>query len=214
MLRRLTYANVMSTIAVFAALGGGAYAAVAIPRNSVGSAQIRDHSIGRRDLARGVLAAGSTTGIQGRQGDAGAVGPVGPAGPAGPKGDQGPLGAAGPRGSARAYGYVKPNGTLDANRSFGVAGVQHVYGSGVYCIQLDPSINPAGAALLASSDYEYSNSAFNGTNHDTNAIALPRSSNLSCPSGTLEVMTAEQQFFGGALSGIFPADEGFFFMVP
>ena len=37
---RLTYANAMSTIAVFVALGGGAYA-VSVPRNSVGPEQLK-----------------------------------------------------------------------------------------------------------------------------------------------------------------------------
>ena len=38
---RLTYANVMSTVAVFLALGGVSWAAVTIPRNSVGALQIK-----------------------------------------------------------------------------------------------------------------------------------------------------------------------------
>jgi hypothetical protein len=84
--RRLTYANVMSTVAVFVALGGGAYA-LSVPKNSVGtrqikrsavtstkirpsavttakikrgavaSAQIRDHSLTASDLAPGVIPA-------------------------------------------------------------------------------------------------------------------------------------------------------------
>jgi hypothetical protein len=43
--QRLTFANVMSTIAVFCALGGGAYAAVALPKNSVGSKQIKKNAV-------------------------------------------------------------------------------------------------------------------------------------------------------------------------
>ena len=38
---RLTYANVISSLALFIALGGTSYA-LTLPRNSVGSAQIRD----------------------------------------------------------------------------------------------------------------------------------------------------------------------------
>ena len=41
----LSYANVMATVAVFVALGGGAYAATALPRGSVGRAQLRDHAV-------------------------------------------------------------------------------------------------------------------------------------------------------------------------
>jgi hypothetical protein len=37
--------NVLGAIAIFIALGGTGYAAIAIPRNSVGSLQLRNHSI-------------------------------------------------------------------------------------------------------------------------------------------------------------------------
>ena len=37
---RMTYANAISTVALFLALGDGAYA-VSVPRNSVGSAQLK-----------------------------------------------------------------------------------------------------------------------------------------------------------------------------
>lgn len=66
---RLTYSNVMATIAVFLAMGGGAYA-ISLPRNSVGarelkkssveSAEVKDRSLEARDLDSDVL--GSATG--------------------------------------------------------------------------------------------------------------------------------------------------------
>src|SRR5215208_5939290 len=42
---RLNYANVMATVAVFLALGGASYAAVALPRDSVGTPPLREHSV-------------------------------------------------------------------------------------------------------------------------------------------------------------------------
>jgi hypothetical protein len=42
---RLTYANVASTLALFVALGGVSYAAVKLPRNSVGTAQLRKNAV-------------------------------------------------------------------------------------------------------------------------------------------------------------------------
>jgi hypothetical protein len=64
----MTYANAMSTIALFLALGGGAYA-VSVPRNSVGPAQlkksavtatkVKDHSLLLTDFRAGQLALGS-----------------------------------------------------------------------------------------------------------------------------------------------------------
>jgi hypothetical protein len=41
----LTYANVLSTLALFVALGGASYAAVTLPRNSVGAAQLRPNAV-------------------------------------------------------------------------------------------------------------------------------------------------------------------------
>ena len=38
-------ANLVGWVALFVALGGTGYAAISIPRNSVGAAQIRNHSI-------------------------------------------------------------------------------------------------------------------------------------------------------------------------
>jgi len=43
--KRLTYANVMATIAVFVALGGASYAAIKLPKNSVGTRQIKKNAI-------------------------------------------------------------------------------------------------------------------------------------------------------------------------
>jgi len=42
---RLTYANVVSTICLFILLGGGAYAAIKLPKNSVGTRQIKKNSV-------------------------------------------------------------------------------------------------------------------------------------------------------------------------
>lgn len=43
--KRLTYANVMSSIAVFIVMGGAAYAAVQLPKNSVGTKQIKKNAV-------------------------------------------------------------------------------------------------------------------------------------------------------------------------
>jgi hypothetical protein len=67
---RLTYANVAASIALFLALGGGAYAATQLPNNSVGSKQIKRGSIAYSDLSRAA-----------RRKLKGARGPRGPAGP-------------------------------------------------------------------------------------------------------------------------------------
>lgn len=43
---RLTYANVVATLALFASLGGASYAAITLPADSVGSKQLRAGAVG------------------------------------------------------------------------------------------------------------------------------------------------------------------------
>ncbi len=52
---KLTYANVMATIAVFIALGGASYAAVKLPKNSVGSEQIKNGAITGAKIKNGAV---------------------------------------------------------------------------------------------------------------------------------------------------------------
>jgi hypothetical protein len=127
---RLSYANVMASVAVFLALGGASYAAVSLPRASVGPRQLRAHavthsklavgSVGTRQLrARSVgaskLALGGVTKrslspwIRGqlvRRAAPGAPGPKGETGPRGP-------GAVPVRYSAAASGTPNPVTVLD-----------------------------------------------------------------------------------------------------
>ena len=48
--RRPSYANVVSTLALFFALGGGAYAAATLPANSVGPRQIKKNAVERAKI--------------------------------------------------------------------------------------------------------------------------------------------------------------------
>ncbi len=90
---RPTYANVMSTVAVFIAMGGTSYAVASLPKGSVGEPQLRksavtgekvkDGSLTSADLAAGTLQSGPR-GPRGADGPTGANGPTGAAGPTGP----------------------------------------------------------------------------------------------------------------------------------
>jgi hypothetical protein len=117
----LTYANVMATLALFLALGGGAYAAFKLPKNSVGSKQIKanavnsskvqDRSLLAGDFKAGQLPAGERgpQGVQGIQGLNGGKGdPCLPSDPncKGPKGDPGQQGP----GALSLDGQVPANG--------------------------------------------------------------------------------------------------------
>jgi hypothetical protein len=53
----LSYANVISTLALFVALGGTSYA-LTLPRNSVGSSQLKSDSVGRSEIRRGAVRSG------------------------------------------------------------------------------------------------------------------------------------------------------------
>ena len=74
-----SYADVAATLALIIALGGTSYAVGALPRNSVGTAQIKRHAVTKGKLARGVVIAGP----RGRKGAPGPPGAVGAAGVSG-----------------------------------------------------------------------------------------------------------------------------------
>ncbi len=52
---KLSYANVMATVAVFLALGGGAYAATQLKNNSVGTKQLKNNSVTGQKVKDGSL---------------------------------------------------------------------------------------------------------------------------------------------------------------
>ena len=98
----------MSSIAVFAVLGGAAVAAVTIPNNSVGTKQLKKNavvskkvkngSLLKKDFKSGQLPAGATgpRGAPGEPGDPGAPGAPGQPGAPGAAGADGQDGAPGP----------------------------------------------------------------------------------------------------------------------
>jgi hypothetical protein len=79
----------MSTIAVFVVLGGTSYAALTLPRNSVGQRQIKSGSVGSSEIARGAVRSRAVRNgaIERRDLSAAAIdslmGRVGPQGPPG-----------------------------------------------------------------------------------------------------------------------------------
>jgi len=77
---RLSYANVVASLALFVALGGTSYAVIKLPRNSVGSREIKNRSVRAGDIALGVVKkpVRGPRGATGAAGDAGATGPRGP----------------------------------------------------------------------------------------------------------------------------------------
>jgi hypothetical protein len=87
---KLSYANVVSTLCLFLLLGGGAAlaASVVLPKNSVGSKQLKKGAVIPSKLSQG-----AKTALTGSPGPQGPQGPQGPTGPQGPRGEQGEPGA-------------------------------------------------------------------------------------------------------------------------
>src|SRR4051812_16235113 len=84
---RLSYANVIGTLALFLALGGGAYAAFKLPDNSVGSRQIKANAVKSSKVKDGSLLAGDFKAGQLPKGDRGDPCPASDPSCKGPKGD-------------------------------------------------------------------------------------------------------------------------------
>jgi hypothetical protein len=125
-MRRPRYADITATFALVVALGGTSYAVTALPRNSVGTAQLQAHAVTRAKLASGLETRGPT----------GPVGPAGPQGSAGPYGSQGPQGPAGPAG-----------GPLDPSRVVHVPGPVISILAGAQFINVASPCPPGGIAL-------------------------------------------------------------------
>ena len=90
---RITYANVMATIAVFFAFRGASYAAFKLPKNSVGTKQIKNNAVNGSKVANGSLVEQDFAADQLPQGPQGLPGPKGDPGTKGDTGLQGPGGS-------------------------------------------------------------------------------------------------------------------------
>jgi len=85
-------AMLVACVALIVALGGVSYAAGVLPKNSVGTAQLKKNAVTATKVKNQSLMAADF-----RAGQL-PTGPQGPAGPQGPKGDKGDAGAAGAAG--------------------------------------------------------------------------------------------------------------------
>jgi hypothetical protein len=112
----------VALVALFVALGGGAYAAVSMPANSVGSKQLKNGAVIASKLANnaitsakvkdGSLLAQDFAAGQLPAGPKGATGAMGPQGPAGPTGAPGAAGATGSAGGSLSGEFTTTNTSL------------------------------------------------------------------------------------------------------
>lgn len=118
--RRLTYANVLVTLALVFALSGGAYAATkyVITSTKQISPKVLKSLVGKTGAAgpagpagaagpQGPAGANGKDGAPGKEGPAGKEGPQGPKGEAGAQGKEGKEGPEGPQGPPGTTGFTK-----------------------------------------------------------------------------------------------------------
>ena len=112
--KRVSYANVVASLALFLSLGGVGYAATQLPNNSVGTPQLKANAVTSSKVKNGTLLKADFKSGQIPAGAKGAPGAVGPAGPAGSAGATGPAGVAGAAGAAATplWAFVRSTGTL------------------------------------------------------------------------------------------------------
>jgi hypothetical protein len=139
---KLTYANVMSTIAVFLAIAGGtAFAASEmLPKNSVGSKQIKKAAVTPAKLSRAARVT-----LTGPQGAPGAQGPKGDPGMKGEPGIDGETGQ-----SATALWAVVSGGSGGLVRSSGVTS-SHKRDSGEFEVFFDHDVSSCGYQVTMAS---------------------------------------------------------------
>ena len=118
---RPKFANVTALLALVVATAGTSYAAVTLPKNSVGTKQLQKNAVVSKKVKDGSLLAADF-----------AAGQL-------PKGEQGPPGAKGADGTAVAFARIAANGTVTEAWSKGVTQANVLYdfgtlGAGRYCI--------------------------------------------------------------------------------
>jgi hypothetical protein len=147
---RLTYANVVASLALFVALGGTGYAALELPRNSVGSAQIKERAVGSSEIRNRSIRS-SDLSKSARERLRGQRGPTGPAGPSGAA-----FRAAISSGGARVLGNATNSSHQGGTNVYSVEFAQDmtncVYTAVLASVQAGPQLEqpPAGRITVAS----------------------------------------------------------------
>jgi hypothetical protein len=205
---RLTYANVMATVAVFVALGGTGYAAITLPKDSVRAKQIAPravqsseaHNLTLRDFRRGVRAK-----LKGEKGDTG------------PQGLQGLQGPQGVPGTARAYAIIDPSTCTTTAGSCTLVRAKNVVAArrspnnptGFYCVTTGSGIDRGADGFMAGVVWDLTQ------NPEGNASAMPMvdpppAAAQVCP-GDFTIVTERTT---SSTPADFATDVGFWFAVP
>jgi hypothetical protein len=144
--RHLTYANVVASLALFLALGGAAFAATQLPRNSVGTGQLKPEAV-----TAGKIAKKTRQQLQGARGPAGAQGPQGKTGAKGAAGAKGATGATGGKGAAGTDGTGPALEVFASSKPLGAASgsiAAENLPAGFYAISANAVIESATASVI------------------------------------------------------------------
>jgi hypothetical protein len=205
---RVTFANVVSMMALFVALSGGAYA-LTIPKDSVGAKQLKRNAVTRSKLRNGAV---DSTKVQDRSLLATdfKVGEL-PAGAQGPPGERGPAGVAG---SARAHGRIdslacqplNPGVSCPLSKSKGITSVVRGTVQGTYCVTA-PGLSSVSLPMFVTVDY-----ATSVTGATLTALSDERSPSPFCSDQQFAVLTFAD--FEDAAAPALRGDIGFTVMIP
>jgi hypothetical protein len=169
---RSPHTTAVAYLALFAALGGSAYAAVTVTGKNIKDGTITGRDVKNRSLATSKLTTRAVSSL------------IGERGPQGPQGQQGVKGDPGEAGFGRAFATVvsvtPPEFKGDTKN---VTAVTRPAGQpvGVYCLTLAEGISPVNTHAVASPEWSTS------TGFDVFVMASNEVS--ACPQGTLEIRT-------------------------
>jgi hypothetical protein len=216
--RRLSYSNVIASLALFVALGGASYAAVALPANSVGTKQLKKGAVSAAKLKRNAVSSAKVKDGSLQRGDfaSGTVlqGPQGPQGLQGPKGDPGQNGAPGqqgPPGTARAFAFVDPTCSgpgahCQVTKAKNIVGARRI-ATGAYCVQVAAGIDPATSGAAAGVDLTPT------ATPEGNATAMINSNDEgNC--GASEFLVSTQRITPATATATFDSGVAFWLLVP
>jgi hypothetical protein len=172
--------QIIGIVALCVALSGTAYAALALPPNSVGTGVIKNNSLTGKDVKNGSLTKSDLKRGTLKGGSSGSNGSNGARGPKGDQGDPGPKGDQGEPGTARAYASIGSDG-VKYGPSLNIGTTSHP-GTGLFCFAATNGLTPANAVALANVDYTPIGSSDGET-------AQIRSGGTGCPAGSWAVRT-------------------------
>lgn len=145
---------VIAMIALVVAAAGGGYAAAKLPKNSVGTAQLRNGSVTSAKVKNHSLLAVDFKPGQLERVLPTAIGPTGPTGPSGADGATGAVGATGAQGASGPTGPVGDSGAQGPIGTQGAAGLSYgntIVGAPTTSVSLCGSIDVIGSVVSPTS---------------------------------------------------------------